>query len=300
MRTSVKNLTSTRFVLPFLFVVLYGSGFVGAKLGLPHAGPFEFLALRFGIGAVLLTGIALVLRAPWPQLSIDVLHIGIAGLLMIGVFSAGVFYSLVLGVSPAVSALIIALQPIVVALGAGPVLGERTNRRQWFGLMLGVVGVFLVLYNRLLVSDTYVVGVLLSVVALLGLSAGNLYQKKFCAQMNVFTGGVVQCAASLFAMLVGIWVAGTQGIHWTAEFAVALFWMTVIVSIGAVSILYILIRRQQVSQVASIFYLLPVSAAIVSFFLFGQEIDFLMLVGIAVAGLGVAIVHRGAGGRSTS
>lgn len=278
-----------RLGFPLLFVVLYGSGFVGAKLGLPHARPFEFLAWRFGIGAGVLAGIAWALRAAWPRSLAETFHIAVAGLLMIGVFSAGVFYSLDRGVSPAISALIIALQPILVGLGAGVLLGERTSARQWLGLLLGLVGVFLVLSKRLFAGASYVDGVLFSVAGLAGLAAGNLYQKKFCANMNVFTGGALQCASCLLAMLLGVAVVGYEPVQWTGEFTVALIWMTLIVSVGAVSILYVMIRHGQVSRVAGIFYLVPVSAAVTAYILFGEVLDAPGMIGTVVAGVGVAL-----------
>lgn len=280
------------FVLPLIFVVLYGSGFVGTKIGMDNAPPFEFLALRFTLAGGLLAVIAWALRAPWPRTRAEIFHVSIAGLLMIGVLSAGVFYSIALGVPPAVSALIIALQPIVVALGAGPLLGERTSPRQWFGLVLGLVGVFLVLSNRLFFSATYFNAVLLSVVALIGLAAGNLYQKKFCAGMNVFTGGAVQCISSTIAMLFGILIVGSGEVRWTTDLAISLFWMTAVVSVGAVTILYVMIRHGQVSRVASIFYLIPVSAALTAFFLFGQVPDAMALLGMIVAGVGIGMSIR--------
>lgn len=276
-------------LLPLLFVTLYGSGFVGAKLGLPHAEPFGFLALRFAFAAAILALIAAKQRSPWPRSLTELLHIAGAGLLTIGVFSAGVFYSIALGVPPAVSALIIALHPILVALGAGVLLRERVSPRQWLGLLLGLAGVYLVLRQRLLVDPGYFQAALLSVVGLIGLSSGNLYQKARCAEMNVFSGGTIQCAVSAIAMLIGAAFVESGDVRWTAEFVIALFWMTVVVSVGAVSILYVMIRRGEVSRVASIFYLVPVSAAATAYTLFGQTIDVSAMAGIGVAAIGVIL-----------
>ncbi len=277
-------------LLPLLFVTLYGAGFVGAKLGLPHAEPFIFLALRFSLAAAILGLIAWFLGSPWPGNRRELLHIAGAGMLTIGVFSAGVFYSIALGVPPAVSALIIALHPILVALGAGALLGERVSARQWVGLLLGLIGVYLVLRERLLVAPGYMQAALLSVIGLIGLSSGNLYQKARCMKMNVFSGGAIQCAVCALTMVIGAALVESGDVHGTTEFVIALFWMTVIVSVGAVSILYVMIRRGEVSRVASIFYLVPVSAAITAFALFGQTIDASAAAGIGVAAIGVFLV----------
>lgn len=276
-------------LLPLLFVALYGSGFVGARLGLPHAEPFTFLALRFAAAALILAGIAFVVRAPWPGSWREAAHITGAGLLTIGLFSTGVLYSLALGVPPAVSALIVALHPILVAVGAGPLLGERVAPRQWLGLLLGLAGVYLVLHDRLIADPAYLGAALFSGLGLLGLSAGNLYQKARCPRMNVFTGGALQCATCTVTMIVGAQLIESGRVDWNGEFLVALFWMTVPVSVGAVSLLYVLIRRGEVSRVAGFFYLVPVSAAITAYLVFGQTIEATAFAGIALAAAGVLL-----------
>jgi len=283
---------SVGLVLPLIFVALYGSAFPAAKVGLSYSGVFEFLAIRYALVAVLLSIVAVALGAPWSRKPRDLLHIGVAGLLMIGIFNASAFASVALGVPPAVCALIVALQPIVVALGAGPLLGERVSGQQWLGLSLGVLGVYFVVSRDLLLDASYIRGLALSFFALVALSAGNLYQKKFCAHMDVFTGGCAQNVASAAAMLVAMSVFGAHNVHWTSSFVISLLWMTVVVSVGAVSILYVMIRRGKVSVVASIFYLVPVSAAIGAYLLFGQVPTGVQLLGAFVAAAGVAMVVR--------
>lgn len=278
--------------LPLLFVVLYGSGFVGAKLGLPDAGPFTFLALRFALASIIMVVIALAIKAPWPSSPTEWLHIAGAGFLGVGVFSAAAFSSIAQGVPPAISALIVALNPIVVALLAGPLLGERTNYRQGLGLVLGFGGVYLVLHDRLGIDPAYTWAVLLSVLALAGLAAGNLYQKKRCTSMNLFTGGAVQCCVCALAMTVGMTVTNEGPVHWTANFIAAWIWMAIAVSIGAVSILYVMIRRAEVSRVASVFFLMPVSAAILAYALFGQALTASAILGMGVTVAGVMLAQR--------
>jgi drug/metabolite transporter (DMT)-like permease len=176
------------YVFPLLFVAIYGSGFVGAKYGLPYAEPLTFLVLRFLIASTLVSLLAFALRAPWPKTWLEVFHIAAAGVLTVSTFSAGVFVAIWLGLSPALSALIIALQPILVASLARHILNERLTVMQWCGLGLGPIGVAFVVGKKVTFSPEMIYAVLLSIIALLGLNIGNVYQKKICANMNVLSG----------------------------------------------------------------------------------------------------------------
>lgn len=280
------------FFMPIIFIILYGSGFVGAKLGLPYAEPLTFLSLRFMGTALLLYLIVLFLRAPWPRRLPEIGHIMIAGFLMQGVFSVGVFTAIYLGISPATSALIIALQPILVALGAAPILGEKIRLQQWSGLLLGLLGVFLVVSHKLTFSHTHIVGLAMSFLGLFGLTAGNLYQKRFCSQMNIFSGGMIQSITAGIAVSIGALLFESMQVTWTNQFVFALTWMSIVVSIGALSVLYLLIRHGEVSQVASLFYLVPVSTAIIAFFIYHEMIDLFGIIGICVTAFGIILVQK--------
>lgn len=271
------------------FVVFSGSGFVGARVGLPHAEPFAFLALRFAIAAVLLAGLAAAFSAPWPRRPQDWLHVAGAGLLGIGIFSAGVFYSIARGLPPAASALIIALQPILIAVAAPALLGERVTAGRWGGLLLGLGGVVLVLRQGFDGQAVAAWPVALSAIGLLGMASGHLYQKARCAAIHPLSGCAVQCAVSALACAAGATLVEDGRIAWTGEFVAALLWMAVVVSVGAVSLLVVLIRDGEVSRVAGLFYLIPVSAAFAAWLLFGQGIAPLQWLGIAIAGLGVVL-----------
>lgn len=273
------------------FVTLSGAGFVGARLGLPHAEPLTFLSLRFALAALLLGGLALILRTPWPGRP-QAMHIAGAGLLTVGLFSAGVFYSIAGGVTPAVSALIIALHPILIAIAAPLLLGEQVSPRQWAGLLLGLAGVFMVLQHGLSSQPGLGWPLFYSFVGLLGMSAGNLYQKAHCADMHPLSGGTIQCAVCALACAGGACLGESGTVHWAGEFVVALLWMAVVVSVGAISLLVILIRHGEVSRVAGLFYLVPVSAALTAYLLFGQGIAPMQWLGIAIAGSGVVLVTR--------
>jgi len=289
---------ASHVVLPLLFVTLYGSGFVGAKLGLPHAPPLTFLVIRFLIAASVVALIALAMRTPWPRSPRQIAHILIAGTLTVGTFSAGIFVAIDQGISPALTALIIALQPILVAIGARGMLGDRLSGRQWAGLGLGLCGVAFVVGHSLDITGSHGIAVAFAVLGLVGLTLGTLYQKRFCAEMNVFSGGALQSLAAALACLPFALMLEDRPVAWTTDFVIALGYMSLGVSVGALSLLYILIRHGDVTRVASMFYFVPVVAALVSAPLFGTPIETAVVLGSLVTALGVILVHRTPGDRA--
>jgi drug/metabolite transporter (DMT)-like permease len=279
--------------VPALFVVLWSTGFIGAKLGLPHAGPLTFLALRYGLAAGLLVLVALVVRAPWPRRPAEIGHYAVAGLLVHGVYLGGVYVGISFGVEAGVSALIVGLQPLLTAALAGVVLGERVTARQWAGLGLGLLGVALVLGRKLGEGPGDALGSLACVAALLGTTAGTLYQKRHCAGMDLRTGNVVQFAAAglVTALLALLFEDGH--IVWTADFVFALLWLVFVLSLGAVSLLYVLIRRGAAAQVASLFFLVPPCTALMAWPLFGETLGPVALIGMVLTAAGVAMASLG-------
>ncbi|MCO4757401.1 MAG: DMT family transporter [Oceanospirillaceae bacterium] len=276
------------FSLPLIFVVIYGSGFVGAKLGLLYSEPFTFLVMRFVLAGVLLVAAALLLDATWPKRWGWLL---LSGLLMQGVFSAGVFYALWLGMKPAVSALIIALQPLLVAVLAGPYLGEQVSQQRWVGLVIGVLGVALVVADGLAVEGITLTNLGWALVSLVGLAAGQLVQKKHCAQMNLFSGGAIQVLATIPLLLMLGWIFETGDVVWHPDLALAVFWMGVGVSIGALSVLYIMLRNSQATQVASVFYGVPVVAALMAWPMFDEIPTLMDWFGFSIVALGILVAN---------
>lgn len=274
------------FTFPLLFIALYGSGFVGAKYGLPYSNALSFLTLRFFLAGLVLLLIMKYMKIEFPSLK-EAFHISIAGILTVGIFSIGVFISIDMGLSPALSAIIIALQPILVAALAKSFVKEETGMIQWFGLLVGSTGVIFVLINNMDITTASIYSISLSVLGLLGLSFGNLYQKKFCADMNIFSGGAIQSMASGFVCFLLLVVFDSYEVIWANEFIYALLFMTFGVSIGALSLLYIMIRRSEVNKVASIFYLIPVSAAISGYFIYSETFEFITIMGIFIVAIGV-------------
>lgn len=278
--------------IPALFVLLWSTGFIGARLGLPHAGPLTFLALRYGLAAGLLVLVALAMRAPWPRRACEIGHYAVAGLLVHGLYLGGVFVGISLGVEAGVSALIVGLQPLLTAALAGLLLGERVAPRQWAGLALGLAGVALILAPKLGRGAGDALGSLACVAALIGITAGTLYQKRYCARMDLRTGSLVQLVAAGLVTAPLAWLFEDLRVDWTGEFVFALLWLVVVLSLGAVSLLYVLIRRGAAAQVASLFFLVPPCTALIAWPLFGEALGIHGITGMGLTAVGVALATR--------
>ncbi len=285
-------LSMKTLALPIVFIFLYGSGFVFTAFGLENSSPMAFLGLRFFIAFFILLIIASVLKVQWPKTLLEFIHISIAGLLTVGVFSIGVFLSLSFGISASLSALIIALQPIVVTFLAVKLLGEKFNMKILMGLLLGILGVAFVVSSKVGGSSTQTFGIVFSIVALLGLSFGNIYQKKYCSNMNLYSGGAIQTLSSTILVAPLLLFFEDINITFNNDFFIALMYMSVGVSIGALSLLYIMIEKGEVSKVSSVFYMMPVCAAVMSYLIFGTNIDMTMLIGIASVLIGILLINK--------
>lgn len=280
-----------KLAMPGLFVLLWSTGFIGARLGLPYAEPFTFLALRMAIATGLLAAVSVLTAAPWPRTLTGTLHVATAGLLVHGVYLGGVFWAIGQGLSAGVTAIIVALQPLLTAVLAGAILGERLLPRQWLGFVLGLVGVVLVVLSQLSAEGVALVAVAGALAALAGITLGTLYQKRFCPDTDLRSGGTIQylvSAVALFAMAAAV---EDLRIDWTGEFIFALAWLVLVLSVGAVGLLFALIRQGAASKVASLFYLAPPLTAILGYLLFDEALEGLALAGMAVAIAGVALVN---------
>ena len=278
-----------RLGLPALFVVLWSTGFIGARLGLPHAGPLTFLSLRYLLAAALLTAVAFAARAPWPRDPADIRRYALAGLLVHGIYLGGVFVGISVGVEAGLSALIVSVQPLLVAALAGVLFGERVSPRQWVGLVLGLVGVSLVLAQKLGHGVGAAWGAFACVVALAGITAGTLYQKRHGAGMDLRTGSAIQFMACAAATAPLALIYENARVDWTAEFVIALLWLVLVLSLGAVTLLYMLIRRDAAASVSSLFFLTPPCTALIAWPLFGETLGPTALAGMALTLVGVAL-----------
>jgi drug/metabolite transporter (DMT)-like permease len=281
--------------VPALFVVLWSTGFIGARLGLPHAEPLTFLTLRYVAVLALMLPLALVLRASWPASRAEVLHIAIAGLLLQGTYLGGVFCAVHAGMSAGVVALIVGMQPLLTAAAAGRLLGERISPLQWCGLALGLAGVALVVWQKMSLHGLTAGSLLLALGALAGITLGTLYQKRFCPAFDLRTGSVIQFTAALAVTLPLAIGLETMQVQWTGEFLFALGWLVLVLSVGATTMLFRLIRRGAATRVTSLFYLTPAVTAVMAWLMFGETLGMTEVFGMAIAVAGVAMANRETG-----
>lgn len=281
--------------MPPLFVLLWSTGFIGAKFGLPYAEPFTFLLIRMVAVSSLLAAAALMWRASWPRSWRLVGHVAWAGLLVHGGYLGGVFLAIHWGLSAGATALVVGLQPLLTAALAGPLLGERISRGQWVGLVLGLVGVVLVVSSKLAAGAGALIGLGPAAFSLLCITFGTLHQKRYCGGMDLRSGAAIQYAAAA-ALYAGLALSTeTMQVEWTGEFIFALVWLTLVLSVGAIFLLFIMIRAGAASKVASLFYLTPPTTALIAWGLFGETMSAVALAGMALAAAGVWLANRSQG-----
>lgn len=283
-------------VAPFLFVLLWSTGFIGARLGLPHIEPLTFLLIRYLAVLACMMAIAMLTRAPWPATAAAWWHIGVSGLLVHAVYLGGVFIAIGKGLPAGVTSLVVGVQPLLTAMGAGWLLGTQVTRRQWLGLVLGFGGVALVVAGKL-GAEFSASALVPAVVALLGITAGTLYQKRFCPQFDLRTGTVIQFGASLLVVLpLAVWLEGLRpdfaAVQWTAHMIGALLWSVLGLSIGAIFLLFALIRRSHATEVTSLMYLTPPTTALMAWLMFGEAFNVLGILGMGLAVTGVIFVVK--------
>lgn len=279
-------------LLSAVFVFLWSTGFIVAKLGLPYAQSATFLTLRYWLAAALLALLAVLGAASWPRRAADLGHGAAAGLLMHFVYIGGVFASIERGLPAGVSALIVSLQPLLTAIAAGPLLGEKVTRWQWLGLTLGLVGTALVVWEKAQLGAASLPAVLFSVAALLGITAGTLWQKRFLGGADLRSGTAVQYVFTALAFTLCALAFEPLTVRATGNFALALGWSVLAMSVGAVGLLMWLIRRGAATGVAALFYLVPPTTAVMAWLLFDERLGTLALVGMAVSVVGVALAAR--------
>ncbi len=277
--------------IPGLFVVLWSTGFIFAKLGMPSAEPATFLSVRFLFVIPLLVALTIVLKARWPSL-VGAGHSAVVGVLMHVVYLGGVFAAIEKGVPAGVSALVVGMQPLLTATLVGPILGERVKPIQWAGLLLGLVGLVLVLREKLALGQGSTFGYLLCFGALAGITLGTIYQKRFCARIDLVAGGVVQFTAALAVTGALALAFETTRVVWTTNFVIAVTWLALVLSVMTVALLMWLIRRGAAAKVASLFYLTPAAAALMAWPLFGETFGLVGLFGMALTVIGVALANR--------
>jgi len=281
-------------LMPLTFVGIWATGFLVARLVAPHVDPLTFLSMRFVLSAAAFAGIAAVAGAPWPRGVRAWRDALVAGVLMQGVYLGGVFWSVRHGLPAGISALVTGLQPLLTAVLAFPLLGERVGLRRWAGIGIGFAGALLVLSPGLRAAEgVLVVPLLASGLGMVGMTLGTIWQKRTGAAADLRTGAAVQFigAAAVTAPVAWLTEAGRFDGAWQAW--AGLGWAVCGLSLGAISLLLLLIRRGAVAGVASLFYLVPPVVAVLAFLLFGEALTAMQVAGMAVAAVGVAVASLG-------
>jgi drug/metabolite transporter (DMT)-like permease len=287
--------------MPAVFVLIWSTGFIVAKFGLPYAPPLSFLVLRYALSIVCFLVWSRLARAAWPQGRRQWLHLAVTGVLMHAGYLGGVWVAVKGGMGAGLAALIVGLQPVLTALwlswvgASGGAAGHsKVTPRQWLGLLLGLAGLLLVVARKF-GSGSEVTALTLgcTVFALLSITTGTLYQKRFMQPTDVRTANTVQLMAALLVTL-PFALLETEAIVWNASFIGALVWAALALTLGGSSLLYLLIQRGAATSVTSLLYLVPPTTAVMAWALFGEAITVTTIVGMALTALGVSLVVRAA------
>lgn len=278
--------------LAWYFVLVWGSGFLATKLGLQYTAPFTFLTLRFTFGLACLALWAWAVRPPLPTSGREVMHIAVAGLLMHAVNLGGSHYAQYLGMSAGVTALILALQPLITALVVWRFSHEKLRPTQWLGVLLGLLGVTLVVWHKIDVRAVSAAALAAVCISLVGVTFGTLYQRKFCPRVDLRSAALIQFAICLAVLGPLGWVVEGLRVQWVWPMLAAIVFLVICGSILAVNALHTLMRRGAATKVTSLLYLTPLIAVALEFLTFGVVPTALMVVGMVVACVGVALVNR--------
>ncbi len=272
--------------------MLWSTGFIGSRLGVPFAEPFMLTSIRMALVVVILLVIAVVVRAPWPRDWATITHIAVAGLLVHATYLSGVLYAITWKVPLGFVALIAGMQPVLTALISRLLFDEHLRGIQWIGMGLGLAGVLIFVTSHYTLVDASLAGLTAAMIALLGITCGTLYQKRFCQNMDLRTGGVIQFAATGVVSFFLAMAFESGHVVWVPQFIFAIFWLAIVLSLGAISLLYILIRQGSAAKVASLFFLTPSVTAILAYLLFQESISWLAFAGLAVSASGVMLVTK--------
>lgn len=274
---------------PALFILIWASGYVVAKYAAPHAEPLTFLLWRFVGTLALMTALALLARVRWPTPR-DAIHLAVAGILMHGFYLGGVWVAISQGMPAGLTALIVNLQPVLTAALAAFV-HERVSRRQWLGVLLGLAGVVLVVWQKLADSGSLLAGpTLLCVFALLSMTAGTLYQKRFVPRFDLRAGQAVQAIAAIAVLLPAAFVFESFRIDWNGQVIGAMLWSVLVLTGGGVSLMFMMLREGRATTVTSYMYLVPAVAALMAWAMFGETFSTLAMSGMALTLLGIYLV----------
>jgi drug/metabolite transporter (DMT)-like permease len=278
--------------MPAVFVLIWSTGFVVARYGMPHAPPLTFLSWRYAL-SILAFGVWIAASRPaWPATRTQWLHLAVTGVLIHAGYLGGVWAAVKAGISAGTVALIVGLQPVLTALWVSASGSEhRIAPRQWAGLMLGLLGLSLVVWRKLGIGEVGTVNLALSIGALLSITLGTLYQKRFVAPCDVRTANTVQLLAALVVTLPFAWLE-QEPIRLHPELVGAMAWSVLVLTLGGSSLLYLLIQRGAATRVTSLLYLVPPTTAVMAWLLFAEALTCMVLLGLALTAVGVGLVVR--------
>lgn len=276
---------------PGIFVIVWSTGFIGARYGLPYAAPLTLLALRMALATLVFVVLSVALRAPRLETRTQYAQSAIVGVLLHAIYLGGLFMAIYLGLPVSITALIVCLQPILVAVLAGAVTAERVRSRQWIGFALGFLGAGVVLAPGLAAGTTSPVAVTAAVIGLAGTTAATLLQKRWGGTIPPVRGTSVQYAAAALVLLAAAALTEPLSIDWTPTFVIVLTYMVVVLSVGAILLMFWLIRQGTASGFASLYFLVPPVTLIEAWILFGESLPPVAVVGLLVATIGVALVR---------
>ncbi|SHN00168.1 DMT family transporter [Roseibium suaedae] len=279
--------------IPGTFVLLWSTGFIGAKMGAPYADPMVFLSWRFALVLPLLLAVSLFTRPKWPTNPVQIAHCVVTGFLIHGCYLGAVFWAVDHGMPAGATAIVVGLQPVFSTLAAALLLGEKVEIKHWAGLVIGGAGLGLVLGPKLGLAGSGIDPVNIAVVFLgvLTISVGTVYQKRFVPQTDHLAGTFWQYIGALL-VTVPLSLTESWTVVWSGEFIFALAWLVLVLSIGAIMLLMILIRQGAISQVASLFYLVPVATSIESYLLFGERLSLVQIGGMLLVICAVLLIRR--------
>jgi drug/metabolite transporter (DMT)-like permease len=283
--------------MPVVFVLIWATGFIVARYGMPHAPPMKFLALRYALSVACFLVWARLAQAAWPRDRAQVVHLAVTGVLMHAGYLGGVWAAVKDGMGAGLSALLVSLQPVLTAIWISGRGGE-VGRRQWLGLGLGLAGLLLVVWQKLGMGEVHPRNLLFALGALVSITAGTLYQKRFVQPCDVRTANLVQLAAA-FVVTLPLALLESEAMRWTlagggvnTELAGAMAWSVLGLTLGGSSLLYLLIQRGAATTVTSLMYLVPPTTAVMAWLLFAEPITPLIVAGVALTAVGVSLVVR--------
>lgn len=277
--------------MPAVFVVIWSTGFIVARYGMPYAPPMKFLAMRYFFSVLCFIAWATAAGVPLvPRSARQARHLAVTGVLMHAGYLGGVWAAVKLGMGAGLAALLVGLQPLLTAVWVSS-LGGQVSKRQWAGLALGFTGLALVVWQKLGVGEINTVNFLLALGALLSITAGTLYQKRFLEPCDVRTANLVQLSAA-FVVTVPLALLEPEAMQWNGQLASAMAWSVLALTLGGSSLLYLLIQRGAATTVTSLLYLVPPCTAVMAWVLFGEAITALTISGIVLTAVGVSLVVR--------